>query len=112
MKPWTRNDTKDWIASAQSRIEDFNYYLGRTVDFCEQQGIWENQKVVMCCLITCIWVSSMREENISFQEIIEIMGIENEYDEEVEDRIYSVCSEFQSLDHEEILSLLIKGSKW
>lgn len=111
-KPWARTDTQDWIHSLESRIEDIDYYLKRTADWCERQGIWENNKVLMCCLITCIWVSSMRNEHISFQEIVEFMGV-NDLVEPSLDKVYDVCEEFKYLDHEEILELLItKTGGW
>jgi len=110
--PWTRNDTKDFIHSVESRIEDMDYYLKRTVEWCENNGVFENKRVLMCCLISCIWVSSMREELISFQEIVEIIGLE-EFEDSSLDKIYNVCQEFRNLEHEEILEMLInKTSSW
>ena len=110
--PWTRNDTKDFIHSVESRIEDMDYYLKRTVEWCENNGVFENKRVLMCCLISCIWVSSMREELISFQEIVEIVGLEELEDSSL-DKIYNVCQEFRNLEHEEILEMLInKTSSW
>lgn len=110
--PWTRNDTKDFIHRIESRIEDIDYYLKRTVEWCENNGVWENQRVLMCCLISCIWVSSMREENISFQEIVEIVGL-RDFEDTSLDKIYGICEEFRSLEHEEILQMLIdKTGDW
>lgn len=111
-KPWARTDTQDWIHSLESRIEDIDYYLKRTTEWCERNGIWENSRILMCCLITCIWVSSMRNEHISFQEIVEFMGI-NDLVESGVDKVYDVCEEFRHLDHEDILELLItKTGGW
>lgn len=108
-KPWARTDTRDFIHKVESRIEDIDYYLKRTVEWCEQNGIWENKRVLMCCLVTCIWVASMREEVISFQEIVEIVGLED-FENNTADKIYGITKEFQSLDHEEILTMLINQS--
>lgn len=109
-KSWTRNDTRDYIHRIESRLEDIDYYLKRTVEWCEHNGVWENKKVLICSLVTCIWVCSMRNECISFKEIVEIMGLKDFEDLEL-DKIYSVTPEFQNLDHEEILTLLIDKAK-
>ena len=104
--PWTRDDTKDFIHRVETRIEDIDYYLKRTQEWCEHNGIFENKKVLICCLITCIWVSSMRQELITFQEILEYVGVKDLEDSGL-DKIYNVCEEFRYMDHDEILNLLI-----
>lgn len=109
MKPWTREDTRDFVNLIETRIEDIDYYLKRTVEWCENNGIWENKKVLMCSLITCIWVSSMRDEQISFKEIVEILGLEDFADSSL-DKIYDITKEFQNLDHEQLLTMLINQS--
>lgn len=112
MKPWTRENTRDFIHSVESRIEDIDYYLKRTVEWCEKNGVWENRKVLMCSLITCIWVSSMRDEPISFKEIVEILGLQ-ELEDSGMDKVYEITKEFQNLDHEQVLLLLMaKSGDW
>lgn len=108
--PWTRDNTKDFIHRIESRIEDINYYLKQTSEWCEKNDIIENNKVLMCCLISCIWVSSMREETISFQEIVEYIGLDQFIGSDL-DKIYGICQEFRCLEHEEILQLLINKTK-
>jgi len=110
MTYWSRDNTREYIHLVESRLEDLNYYLRRTVEWCENNGIWENKKVLMCCLISCIWVSSMRNEYITFQEIVEIVGLTDLEDSNI-DKTYNVCPEFQNLDHEEILRMLIEKSQ-
>lgn len=111
-RPWSRTDTQDWIHQIESRIEDIDYYLKRTVEWCENNGVFEDHKVIMCCLVTCIWVSSMRNENISFKEITDILQL-HQFEDSNLDKIYNVCAEFQNLDHETILEMLIsKSSDW
>lgn len=102
MKPWLRDNTKDWIHSVESRIEDLDYYLKRTVEYCERTSIWEDKKVFLLSVITCVWVTSMRDESITLQEIVEILGLEQiEYIKD--DRIFDISENFQNLDHEQLL---------
>lgn len=109
---WSRDNTRDWINQIESRLEDMHYYLEKSMMWCEHNGIYENSRVLMCSLITCIWVASMRNEPISFREIVEIMGL-TEFEDSNLDKIYGICNEFQILDHEEILSMLIdKTGDW
>lgn len=109
MNYWSRDNTKDWIHKVEGRIEDFDYYLQRTVEWCENNGVFEERKVLMCSLITCIWVASMRGEKITFQELVELVGMSN-FDDKVADKVYDICTEFQNLDHEEVLQILISKS--
>jgi hypothetical protein len=54
----------------------------------------------------------MREEVISFKEIVEIVGLE-EFEDSHLDKVYNICHEFRNLEHEEILSMLIdKTGDW
>ena len=54
----------------------------------------------------------MRNETISFREIVEIMGLKEFEDSDI-DKVYNICNEFQNLDHDEILTMLIdKTGDW
>jgi hypothetical protein len=112
MNYWSRENTKDWIHNVENRLEDFDYYLKRAVEWCENNGVWEDKRILMCCLVTCIWVSSMRDETVSFQEIVELVGLDG-FEESLADKVYDTCKEFQHLEHEEILEILIsKTQDW
>jgi len=103
-KYWSRNDTKEWISQVETRIEDMDYYLKRTVEWCEINGIYDDRKVFICNFLTCIWVSHMRNETISYKELLELLGLGEL--EGIEDKIYDLGPKFKDLDHEEMLSLL------
>jgi len=106
MNPWTRDKTRDWINKVESRLDDFDYYIKRSTEWCENNGVFDTQKILMCNLITCIWVASMRNEQITFQELVELMGLSSTDDIQA-DKVYEVCEIFQNLDHEEILQILV-----
>lgn len=111
MKPWTRENTQDWINKLESRLEDIDYYLRRTVEWCEENQIYDDEKVMSCAFITCIWVSHMRDEPISFNELVSFLGIEGSGPED--DKMYSIGPLFKDMDHEEILNLLVGNlSNW
>lgn len=107
MKPWSREDTRDWIAQLELRVEDLNYYLLQTVLWCEKNNIEDDRTVFACAMMTALWVAWQRNESMSRWELMEILGIKNwsEFpDEEVE-----LGPTFQNLDIEEVL---IKVSNW
>lgn len=106
MSPWTRHDTQTWISQLENRVEDMDYYLRRTVEWCERNGIYDDKKVFVCNFLTCIWVSHQRGEQISYKELLDILGLEDL--EFGEDKIYDLGSKFKDLDHEEMLDLLSK----
>lgn len=101
MNYWSREDTKLWIAQLENRIEDIDYYLQRTVEWCEQNGIWENERVFGLTFVTVLWVCHMRDEDVTRQEIFEILGVEDF--QNAEDRIMELGNVLGKLDWEEML---------
>ncbi len=104
MKYWSRDDTKHWITQLENRIEDIDYYLNRTVEWCENNGIWEQEKVFTLSFVTVLWVSHMRSEEVSRHEIYELLGVED-FDQ-VEDCVVELGSILSQLDWEEMLKLV------
>lgn len=106
MKPWTRNQTKDWIQQIQSRITDIDHYLKKTIEFCELNEVYDNKTVLVLSMMTVIWVSHMRSEYVSYNEMAELLGIENVAIPN--DQIYDLGIKFSKLDHEEMLEILLR----
>jgi hypothetical protein len=103
MKYWSRDDTKEWIIQLEHRLEDIDYYLSKTVDWCEEYGIDDSRVVFMCSFLTCVWVSQMRGEPISFTELMEMIGVEEWEVNSTEDKVYELDEKFAGLDHVELL---------
>jgi hypothetical protein len=103
-KYWSRQDTLRWIAQLENRIEDIDYYLKRTVEWCENNGAWDNETVFTLTFVTVIWVCHMRDEEVSRPEIYEMLGIADW--ESVEDHVMELGSKLSGLDHEEMLELV------
>jgi len=85
MTAWTRDKTKDWIAQLENRVEDIDYYLMETVQWCEDNFVFDDERVFACALMTVVWVSHMRQEPLSKREAMELLGVrdwENTPDEE------------------------------
>ena len=74
MKPWERDDTKEWIALVEHRIDDMNYYMQLALDWCSEHEVYDQSLITKCMMTACIWVSHMRQEPISFGEIYDLMG--------------------------------------
>lgn len=52
MKYWSREDTKSWIAQLEHRIEDIEYYLKKTVQWCEQNEVYDDKLIFVCLIMT------------------------------------------------------------
>jgi hypothetical protein len=100
-KPWTRDDTKEWIIQLEHRLEDIDFYLNRTVEWCENHGVWDDEKVFTLSFITVLWVANMRGEDVSKRELLEILGIQGW--DAVDDLVYELSAESKNLDYEELL---------
>lgn len=102
---WTRNDTKDWLFQIRHRLEDFDYYLQETVNWCEEHCIFNDAAVFGCCVMTLVWVAHMRDEKLTKNEIYEILGFEDHIWDESE---FQLSKDFYQLDYRELLSKVIK----
>jgi hypothetical protein len=106
MKPWTREDTKEWIIQVENRLNDIHYFLNQTVAWCENQDIDNEYQVFMCSFLTCVWVSAMRDEHISYNEIMEILNVQSWVDEG--EKIYQMDDVWLELDHQELLEKIVE----
>lgn len=101
MRYWSRDDTREWVKQIESRIDDITYYLDKTQHWCDNYGVDDAKTYFMCNLLTCIWVSQLRGEHITFSEMMEMLGVDEwECDEE---KIYELDPEYSELEHEELL---------
>jgi hypothetical protein len=107
MKPWTRDDTKEWIVQLENRIEDIDYYLNQTLKWCEDNEIYSDKIVFICSVMTVIWVSTCRNEPVGKKEVFEILGIENW--QSVEDDILKFNPTFESMELEDLLHLIVRS---
>jgi hypothetical protein len=105
-KPWTREDTKDWLFQIHHRIEDIDYYLMRTVEWCEENGVYDDEKVLICSMMTVLWVSNMRQEPVTRRETLEILGIQGW--DQIEDAEFMLGAQYQNYDLEQLLEELVK----
>lgn len=104
---WSRSDTKSWILQLEHRIEDIEYYLKRTIDWCDQNDVYDERLIFACLVMTASWVSYMRQEPLSKQEIFEILGVEGW--ESVEDAIFEFNADYDYLEHEELLQMIVNS---
>lgn len=106
MNYWSRNDTKEWISQLENRLDDIDYYLTNTFTWCADNEIEDKRIVFMCAFLTCVWVSEMRDESISFVELMEMLQIKEwECDE---DKLYELNKEWIGLDHDELLVKVVE----
>ena len=104
MKSWSREDTRKWIGSLETRISDIDHFLEQTLRWCEQNDVVETRRVAACCIFTCIWVSAMRGESITYTELMEILDLNvvGEFD----DKIYNFGDDFKGVDLETMLTIV------
>ena len=102
MNYWSREHTKAWIAQLEDRIADIAEYLERTAEWCEENDVDDERVAFMCMFLTCIWVSQLRCEEITFVELMEMLGVEHlESDEE---KFYELDDRYAGLTHRELLA--------
>jgi hypothetical protein len=104
MNSWTRDQTKDWISQLENRIEDIEYYLLKTTEWCEERGVYNDQAVFACAVMTIVWVSHMRQEPMSRREIFEILEIKDW--QTIDDAVFELSPKFQHYDLEELLEIV------
>jgi hypothetical protein len=103
---WTREQTREWIAHLENRLEDIDYYLQQTLDWCEERGVYNDQAVFACTVMTVIWVSHMRQEPLSKREVLELVGVSDYYNaEEIE---YNLSEEYYGFELEDLLEIVVQ----
>jgi len=75
IKPWEREDTREWISLLEHRLSDMKYYKNQAIEWCERRGISDSAIKTKCLITACIWVSHMRYEPLSFGEIYDLIGV-------------------------------------
>lgn len=105
-KHWSRWDTKLWVNQLENRIEDIDYYLNQTVNYCEANNIINNETVFTLSFLTVLWVSYMREEPISRREIFEILCIKDW--EDLPDAPVELGAKLSDFDLKELLDVVSK----
>jgi len=105
-KYWNRDSTKEWIAQLENRLEDLDYYLNRTVEWAENNGLTDQESIFSLGFVTVLWVCYMRSEEVSRQEIYELLGIEDW--QEAEDHVMELGDQLSDLDYEDMLNLVAK----
>lgn len=100
-KYWSREDTQHWISQLENRIEDIDYYLKRTIEWCELHGIYEDKRVFVCAMMTVVWVSNMRDEPVSRREAFELLGIDDW--DLVPDEEFELSPKYKDYDLEDLL---------
>jgi hypothetical protein len=104
---WTRNDTKHWINQLENRIEDIEFYLRRTVEWCEENDVYSNNTVFVCSVMALTWVCHLRGEEISRREIFEILGVDNW--NALEDSVLKFNPKYEEMQLEELLELVVSS---
>jgi len=102
MNYWSRENTKEWIAQLEDRLEDIAHYLEKTSIWCEENEIEDDRVVFMCMFLTCIWVSQLRCEEITYIELMEMLGIEIPV--QAEEKFYELDDEYVDFTHHELLT--------
>jgi len=104
-KPWSREDTRDWIAQLELRVEDIDYYLNETVSWLEDHDVERDEVCFACAMMTLVWVAYQRSEPITRWELMEILGVKEYYsmpDEEIE-----LGEKYQNMDLENMLESIL-----
>jgi hypothetical protein len=101
MTPWTREDTKCWIEALEGRLKDITFYLDRTTQWCEDNYVEDERTIFMCCFLTCVWVSQLRGEDISYIELMELLGVASLASQE--EKIFELDDEYLGLEHDQLL---------
>ena len=108
MKPWSREDTRDWIAQLELRVEDIDYYLNETVSWLENHDVERDEVCFACAMMTLVWVAYQRSEPITRWELMEILGVKDYHympDEELE-----LGVKYRSMDLDGVLADVLDGN--
>lgn len=104
MTYWSRTDTQYWISQMESRLDDLNYYLNRTLEWAEQHQVVDQEKIFSLGFVTVLWVCHMRSEDVSRREVYELLGITDW--QTTEDCVMLLGDQLSDMDYEDMLTLV------
>jgi hypothetical protein len=104
---WSREHTQEWVLQLENRLEDFEYYIERTLIWCEDNGVHSQEKIFACCVMAITWVSQVRSEPITMQEIFEIMDIQHCPDFDADSTV-ELGVNVTSMDLDQILEMVVQ----
>ena len=107
MQQWTRDHTRTWIKQLENRVEDFQVYLARTEEWCEENHVYSKKIEFVCKLMTLVWVSHLRDEPISKHEIFEILQVKNWVG--IEDAEFGFNPIYANMELEELLEFIVNS---
>lgn len=107
MKHWSRENTKQWISQLENRIKDMQFYLSITREWCVENEIYDGRLAFVCSIMTLIWVSRLRNEQVSKHELFEILGIKNW--ETVDDAVFEITAFYEDMELEELLRFVVSS---
>jgi hypothetical protein len=105
MTPWTRDHTRQWIQQLESRVQDIEHYLYSTIEWCEQNGVYSQSQVFVCCVLTVAWVCQNRGESITKKELFEILGEDHWW--QVSDQYFEINPAYSGYDLYDLLELAL-----
>lgn len=107
MTNWTRDNTKEWIAQLENRIEDIEFYLRRTLEWCEENDICSEKTIFTCSIMAIVWVCHLRNELVSKHELFEILGVDQWH--EAEDAVFEFNPKYEDMQLEELLESVVSS---
>ena len=99
-------DTKRYLDKIGSRIRAYHNAMTRAKEYVLENHITGQSTIMNCIIISLLWVSAVREEELSEEELLTFLGFEPEY---AEDKIVSINQEMAEWSLEQVLDYVVEN---
>lgn len=106
MTPWTREDTRAYIQTLESRVQDILTFSNGAMLWCQKNEIYKETIVFACIITSILWVCYNRNESVTKKEIFEILNVKGW--ESIEDEVLELNPKYENMDIEEILEQVVQ----
>ena len=100
-------DTKRYLDHIGSRITTYFNSMNRAKEFVLTNGIYDQELIMNCIVMSLLWVASVRGEELSEDELFMFLGLETNL---AEQKVININPDMKDWGLEEVLEYVIKNS--
>jgi hypothetical protein len=99
-------DTKRYLENIGSRVRAYHNTINRAKEYVLENEIHEHPIVMNCIIMSILWLSSVRGEELSEEELFMFLGLE---DELAENKTVQISPDMRTWGLEEVLEYVVKN---
>lgn len=97
-------ETRRYLDQIGSRIKTYHNTMNRAKEFIFANGIYDNSLAMECIVMSLLWVSAVRGEQLTEEELFMFLGLETEL---ADDKTITFADSMKDWGLEEVLKYVV-----